>query len=697
MSVDEIDQKVIHNASAFSSACISPMAAFFGGVVAQEIVKYTGKYSPLKQWLHYDIFETLPRGPADRTPAGGRYDDQILVYGREVQDKLTKVNTFMIGAGALGCEYVKAFALMGVGCSAEGKVTVTDNDNIEVSNLNRQFLFRKNNVGDSKSRVACQIAHDINHHLNVQDHKLYVAQETEHVFNDAFWERLDFIVNAVDNIKARLYVDARCVWYEKPLLESGTLGTKANSQMVIPHQTQCYGDSQDPPEEAIPMCTLRNFPSQIEHCIEWGRDLFNKLFVDRPNDAAGYIDKPQAFLGQLKQNTTISGMREAMEEIKKLVDLKKSADFSKCVEVAREYFESLFNHQILNLLHIFPKDHKDKDGNPFWSGPKRAPDAIGFDPSDPLHVMFVAATANLIAFTLGIKQNRDLGAIAQKAAHTHVAEFKPKKIKVEVPGEAAQGEQQQQAEEVAPEDEEVLQLLLDQLKVGEIGISSKDLFPVDFEKDDDSNFHIDFIHAAANLRARNYRVHESDHQKTKMIAGKIIPAIATTTAMITGCVGAEIYKFVQGFNDLDSYKNGFINLALPLFVFSEPTPANKTKSKEYDPILMGKVKAIPEGFTIYDKIVVQGPMTMGDLFKQLGEKYQIEITLVSSGKVALYNGYLPGNKHAVRLTRTPEDIYREIAEDQIPDSRRYLALELGGEVIGEGCDFSMPTVKYYFK
>ena len=69
----------------------------------------------------------------------------------------------------------------------------------------------------------------------MKDHKLYVAQETEHVFNDAFWERLDFIVNAVDNIKARLYVDARCVWYEKPLLESGTLGTKANSQMVIPH------------------------------------------------------------------------------------------------------------------------------------------------------------------------------------------------------------------------------------------------------------------------------------------------------------------------------------------------------------------------------------------------------------------------------------------------------------------------------
>ena len=121
----------------------------------------------MKQWLHYDIFETLPRGPANRTLKNCRYDDQIRVYGQEVQDKLTKINTFMVGAGALGCEYVKAFALMGIGCSEEGKVTVTDNDNIEVSNLNRQFLFRKNNVGDSKSGVACRIAKQINPNINV--------------------------------------------------------------------------------------------------------------------------------------------------------------------------------------------------------------------------------------------------------------------------------------------------------------------------------------------------------------------------------------------------------------------------------------------------------------------------------------------------------------------------------------------------
>jgi len=80
-----------------------------------------------------------------------RYDDQIKIYGRETQEKLGAIKTFMVGAGALGCEYAKAFAMMGLGCGETGSVTVTDNDNIEVSNLNRQFLFRQPDVGSSKS------------------------------------------------------------------------------------------------------------------------------------------------------------------------------------------------------------------------------------------------------------------------------------------------------------------------------------------------------------------------------------------------------------------------------------------------------------------------------------------------------------------------------------------------------------------
>jgi ubiquitin-activating enzyme E1 len=73
----------------------------------------------------------------------------------------------MIGAGALGCEFLKMFALLGMGLkSKEGGVIVTDDDNIEISNLNRQFLFRKNNVGGSKSIVATEASRKMNPDLN---------------------------------------------------------------------------------------------------------------------------------------------------------------------------------------------------------------------------------------------------------------------------------------------------------------------------------------------------------------------------------------------------------------------------------------------------------------------------------------------------------------------------------------------------
>ena len=65
--------------------------------------------------------------------------------------------------------------------------------------------------------------------------------------------------------------------------------------------------------------------------------------------------------------------------------------------------------------------------------------------------------------------------------------------------------------------------------------------------------------------------------------------------------------------------------------------------------------------------------------------------------MALYNAYLPGNKHGPRLARKVEDVYREIATDEpIPEGRNYLQIEVGGEVVGEGVDFSCPTIKYVF-
>merc|ERR1712156_355909 len=102
------------------------------------------------------------------------------------------------------------------------------------------------------------------------------------------------------------------------------------------------------------------------------------------------------------------------------------------------------------------------------------------------------------------------------------------------------------------------------------------MFPLEFEKDDPTNFHIPYTTACANLRARNYGIKEVSKHEAKRLAGRIIPAIATTTAMVTGFVCLEIMKIIQE-KELEAYRNAFVNMAVPLFTLSEPmAPASTT-------------------------------------------------------------------------------------------------------------------------
>ena len=105
------------------------------------------------------------------------------------------------------------------------------------------------------------------------------------------------------------------------LFESGTLGTKCNSQVVVPKFTQSYGDSEDPAEETIPLCTLKNFPYQIEHTIQWARDYFEGLFVDGPQEAARFCENPKEYLEKatLENKKKLNLLKTKLQTVSRLV------------------------------------------------------------------------------------------------------------------------------------------------------------------------------------------------------------------------------------------------------------------------------------------------------------------------------------------------------------------------------------------
>lgn len=122
------NQDTIRKVALYASVEVQPLAAYFGGVVAQEVVKVTGKYTPLNQWLHLDFLEMLPDEIAtDANPTGGRYDHMVTLFGEKfVQEKIMNAKTFMVsfmvwgwgrgmGGGGGVCVCVGSGGVVGVG------------------------------------------------------------------------------------------------------------------------------------------------------------------------------------------------------------------------------------------------------------------------------------------------------------------------------------------------------------------------------------------------------------------------------------------------------------------------------------------------------------------------------------------------------------------------------------------------------
>jgi ubiquitin-activating enzyme E1 len=642
---------------------LQPLSAFFGGVLAQEVVKAGGKYTPIPGFLHFNAVETLPsQPPSDTAPTGSRYDNLIAVFGKGFVEELGNLKYFMVGCGALGCEFLKNFALNGVTCGPAGKLIVTDADRVELSNLARQFLFREDTVGKAKSTSACKKATEMNSAFLPEALEMFVGPNTEGHFNDAFWMELDGVCNALDNMEARFYVDAQCVKYSKPLLESGTMGTSGNVDPIVPNKTKTYRDGGEAVEGGgIPMCTLRNFPHLIDHCIEWSRDQFEAIFVKPVKRAKVFAENPDAFLEDLteKAGGDASAVAKLIPDVANLIKTLKStqnATLETCAQLAFDYFHALFRDKLIDLINVYPKDARViKDGvdkGPFWSEKKKFPTPANYDPSNPTHCQFMLSTTHLVAQMLGAEPpypGDDPSFVADQRSNdwinSVVAKLTvPPYVRVAVDNDEEGGEAKAGAEDSSPIDD--LAALIKELENFR-GVQASSLEPADFEKDDDYNFHIDFVTAASNMRAANYSIPPTDFGKAKLVAGKIIPAIATTTAAVTGLVVLELFKMVQK-KEIEAFRARQVGLAVNTFTSFEPDPpitkTSGVRLTEPDPSTLtaddfdesGKVKkssykeeryaAYPDKHSCWDKLIVPNDCTLAELVTYFESAHNLKLS-----------------------------------------------------------------------
>jgi ubiquitin-activating enzyme E1 len=121
LNVEELNEKTLEIFGKTSAGDVCPINAMIGGMSAQEVMKAcSGKFMPIMQFFSFDAIECLPEDlgsltEAECQPIGSRYDSQIAVFGKKFQEKLGSLKYFIVGAGAIGCELLKNFGMMGIG------------------------------------------------------------------------------------------------------------------------------------------------------------------------------------------------------------------------------------------------------------------------------------------------------------------------------------------------------------------------------------------------------------------------------------------------------------------------------------------------------------------------------------------------------------------------------------------------------
>ncbi|CAN8104007.1 unnamed protein product [Discula destructiva] len=443
---------------------------------------------------------SAPRAPAAIT----RDTPSMRSLGPAVNSLVKKSRVLMVGAGGIGCELLKNIVLLGF-----SEIHVVDLDTIDLSNLNRQFLFRHEHIKKSKALVAKETAQKFNPRVKIEAH---MANIKEAQFNVEWFSGFKIVFNALDNMEARRHVNKMCLAADVPLIESGTTGFNGQVQVIKKGVTACYDCSPKDAPKSFPVCTIRSTPSQPIHCIVWGKSyLLNEMFG---------ASEDQSVLDH-------SADQENANEIK---ELKKESDALKAIR------ESSGSEEFPQLLFdkVFKADiERLRSMEDMWKSRQ---------PPNPLDYKEVMAEASKLL---------------ESTSKDELLEDGQKVWSLE--------------ESLLVFNDSLNRLSKRMIELKKAHDNSAASPLIEFDKDDDDT--LDFVASSANIRSTIFGIERKSRFDIKQMAGNIIPAIATTNAIVAGLCVLQAFKVLKG--EYGKVKEVFLSpftQALPARVITADRP-----------------------------------------------------------------------------------------------------------------------------
>lgn len=285
-----------------------------------------------------------------------------------------------------------------------------------MSNLNRQFLFRKHHVGQSKASVAAQAIKNMRPKISITADMANVMLPQ---YDLQFFKGFDIVLNGLDNLEARRHVNKMCVAANVPLVESGTAGYLGQVTVHIGRKLECFDCLPKPTQKSYAVCTIRRTPDKPIHCIVWSKEVaFQGLFGDGDLADIGETltysegsDSPESFAITVFKKLFQENIRQLLTDVENSEeDVWKGREPPKPLEL--ETFEEdislgLSSNWVPPDQHEILDEHKS--AQMFVHSVKKLVSeragmigSLEFDKDDEITMQFVTSASNLRSFCYGI-------------------------------------------------------------------------------------------------------------------------------------------------------------------------------------------------------------------------------------------------------------------------------------------------------
>ncbi|GAA5973061.1 hypothetical protein JCM11641_000393 [Rhodosporidiobolus odoratus] len=439
-----------------------------------------------------------------------RYKHTRLLLGAELFDKVQNANLLIVGAGGIGCELIKNLVMTGYATGPTGKLTLLDLDTIDLSNLNRQFLFQKQHVKRPKAVVAKETAEKFNPDVKIEALHRNIKDAN---FSISYFQQFNLVLNALDNLDARRHVNRMCLAAGVPLVESGTSGYVGQVQPIFQDkvggkgEVECFDCTGKPVPKTFAVCTIRSTPSTTQHCIAWAKSyLFPQLFgADDEAEDEKELDEAEKNGENSGEIANLRAENKAVRELRATLSVDAEG-------AAKRVFDKVYNADINRLLAMTDMWTHRRPPIPLsWEELSKAPS--GSNPASASALTPAAASAD-----------NESGNVAKKEA--------------------------EKKEEARIKDQRKLttrdswELFGDAVTRLCRRVAANPAEPLSFDKDDDDT--LDFVVGAANLRAEAFGIDSMTRWGVKEYAGNIIPAIATTNAIVAAALVQQSLHLLRG-------------------------------------------------------------------------------------------------------------------------------------------------------